>query len=129
MLLLDQPSQLGPYALSLVLLLAYLLLVAVLRHQRERAMRQKLGYTTRESLRNMTNDDAFTIVTYLSQLEFPKLWRFSTEFALFKAGLLPLILPCLRSLSSFVFLSLIIFFSFWNGTITALVLLFAKEKD
>lgn len=66
------------------LFFAYVLLVAILRHQRERQMRPKFGYKTRESLKNMTNDDAFSIQNYIAELEFPLLFEKSLEFALFK---------------------------------------------
>ena len=64
--------------------LAYILLVSFLRRRRERQMRLKFGYTTRDSLKNMTNDDAFAIQNAVAELEFPWVFKKSLQFALFK---------------------------------------------
>lgn len=80
-------SGVGTYLLPLFL--GYLLLVAFFRGRRERQMRRKFGYTTRASLKNMTNEDAFRIQNYIAELEFPTIFERSLEFALFKVCALP----------------------------------------
>lgn len=72
------------YSLVLVLL-TYLPLVSFLRRRREQHMRLELGYTTRDSLKNMTNDDAFAIQNVVAELEFPWVFDMSLQFALFKS--------------------------------------------
>ena len=47
-------------------------------------MHRKFGYATRESLAKMSNVDAQEIMTYLGQLEFPRIYLASLQFALFK---------------------------------------------
>jgi hypothetical protein len=64
--------------------LIYALLCRGLRMQRRNAMHRKFGYTTRESLSKMSNVDAQAIMNYLGQLEFPRLYLASLQFALFK---------------------------------------------
>ena len=64
--------------------LIYTLLCRVLRMQRRNAMHRKFGYATRESLAKMSNVDAQEIMTYLGQLEFPRIFLASLQFALFK---------------------------------------------
>jgi predicted transcriptional regulator len=49
-------------------------------------MCRKFGYTNRESFSRMTNVDAQAIIVYLSQLEFPKIYTSSVQFALFKVS-------------------------------------------
>jgi hypothetical protein len=64
--------------------LLYSVLCSLLRYQRRNAMCRKFGYTNRESFSKMTNVDAQAIITYLGQLEFPKIYTSSVQFALFK---------------------------------------------
>jgi hypothetical protein len=47
-------------------------------------MCRKFGYTNRESFSKMTNVDAQAIMGNLAQLEFPKVYTSSVQFALFK---------------------------------------------
>jgi hypothetical protein len=65
-------------------LLVYALLCRSLRMQRRNAMHKKFGYKDRESLSKMTTVDAQEIMTYLRQLEFPRIFRSSLQFAMFK---------------------------------------------
>jgi hypothetical protein len=64
--------------------LIYTLLCNSLRMQRRNAMQRKFGYTTRESFSKMTNVDAQQIMKYLAELEFPRIYVSSIQFALFK---------------------------------------------
>lgn len=70
----------------LLLLTTYLLLVHILRYSRRDAMLKKFGYTTRESLAKMTNTDAQAIMSNLGELEFPRFFKMSLQFALFKVS-------------------------------------------
>lgn len=49
-------------------------------------MARKHALTGRESLRNMTVDDAQAILKTTTELEFPKLYEVSMVMALFSAG-------------------------------------------
>lgn len=69
--------------------LVYTLLCNYLRMQRRNAMVKKFGYTTRASMAKMSNVDAQEITAYLGQLEFPRLYLASLQFALFKVFILP----------------------------------------
>lgn len=64
--------------------LVYTLICNYLRMQRRNAMLKKFGYTTRQSMAKMTNVDAQEIMKYLGELEFPRLYLASLQFALFK---------------------------------------------
>ena len=68
--------------------MVYTLLCNYLRMQRRNAKQKKFGYSTRESLSRMTNVDAQEIMIYLGQLEFPRLYVASLQFALFKVFIL-----------------------------------------
>jgi hypothetical protein len=78
-------SLLSP-ASSILLLLSYLLLVRLLRYSRGNSLAKKLGYTDRASLKGMTNEDAQKIISFLAELEFPKVFLSSLQFALFKVS-------------------------------------------
>lgn len=67
-------------------LLAYMIACSRFRYQRQHAMHEKFKFSNRQSLSLMTNDDAQSILTYLAELEFPKLMETSLQFALFKAS-------------------------------------------
>ncbi|KAM3065133.1 hypothetical protein ACMFMG_006106 [Clarireedia jacksonii] len=77
--------------LSILLCVSYVLLVRLLRFSRVNSMTRKLGYTNRESFKRMTNEDAQTINSYLAELEFPKVYLSSLQFALFKTYGIPTI--------------------------------------
>ena len=75
------------WKLGLVLLmLAYLVLVHVLRYQRAKSLEKKYAPAGRESLRNMTVDDAQAILKMLAELEFPSLYGLAMVMALFRVG-------------------------------------------
>ncbi len=75
------------WKLSLVLaMLAYLALVHVLRYQRVKSLEKKYAPAGRESLRNMTVDDAQAILKTLAELECPSLYGLAMVMALFKVG-------------------------------------------
>jgi hypothetical protein len=76
------PSQLLTYTLTI--LAAYPLLVSLLRFRRVQWLHQKYKYPTRESLAEMTDDEAWEIQKVLLQLEFPFLYIKALQFALFR---------------------------------------------
>ena len=76
------PRQWLSYALGLVV--AYPLLTHSLRYRRLRQMHKQFNYPTRESMAQMTDDDAYQIQKAVAQLEFPFLFIKSLQFALFK---------------------------------------------
>lgn len=47
-------------------------------------MARKFNYPDKASLSRMTNVDAQAIMQYVAELEFPKLYEMSVQFALFK---------------------------------------------
>lgn len=47
-------------------------------------MAKKFNYPDRASFSRMTNVDAQAIVQYVAELEFPKIYEMSLQFALFK---------------------------------------------
>ncbi|KIM94580.1 hypothetical protein OIDMADRAFT_45571 [Oidiodendron maius Zn] len=69
--------------------------------QRRSAMQRRFGYTDRESLSKMTNVDAQEIMTYLQQLEFPRIFLSSLQFALFKTYGIPTISGLLAATKQF----------------------------
>ncbi|KAG8533378.1 uncharacterized protein KY384_002161 [Bacidia gigantensis] len=77
-----------PYALVL-LLFAYLLVVALVRYQRLRETVKRLSYGSRESLTSMTLEDAFYIQLDLAELEFPFTFHKALQFALFRTYGIP----------------------------------------
>ncbi|QSZ28570.1 hypothetical protein DSL72_003068 [Monilinia vaccinii-corymbosi] len=85
----------------LLLLTTYLLAVRYLRYSRRDFMVKKLGYTTRESLRSMTNADAQKILGYVGELEFPTFYKMSAQFALFKTYGIPSISRLLEETHQF----------------------------
>jgi len=72
----------SPLVITLVAL--YAVLCSFLRYQRRDSMHKKLGFPDRRPLSSMTNVEAQSITAYLSELEFPKLYYTSVQFALFK---------------------------------------------
>jgi hypothetical protein len=65
----------------------YVLLCNSLRFRRVKQMEKKFGYDTREKMASMTTTDAQKIISYMSELEYPKVFLTSVEFALFKVCL------------------------------------------
>jgi hypothetical protein len=66
--------------------LLYVVLCSSLRFRKEKAMLRKYKYTGRDSLANMSNDDAQAINQNLMLYEFPKIYMASLQFAIFKVG-------------------------------------------
>lgn len=64
-------------------------------------MHRKFGYATRESFAKMSNVDAQEITTYLGQLEFPRIYLASLQFALFKTYGIPTISGLLAATKEF----------------------------
>jgi hypothetical protein len=75
----------SPYVGSAVVI--YLFLCNILRFQRRDSMARKFNFPDRKSLAKMTNADAQIITSYMSELEFPKIYIVSVQFALFKVCL------------------------------------------
>lgn len=73
--------------LFVLALLFYPILCSALRFQRRNAMHKKFHYSDRKSFSSMTNTDAQQIIKYIAQLEFPKMYTTSLQFALFKVRL------------------------------------------
>jgi hypothetical protein len=88
--LLESSSQSGtswsPYIILALIL--YPMLCSYLRFQRRDAMHKKFNFPTKDSFSKMTNVEAQEIITYLGELEFPKIYEISLQFALFQVGLL-----------------------------------------
>lgn len=74
----------GSYLVPVVLL--YPIVCSALRFRRRDAMRKKFNYSDKASLSRMTNVDAQAIIEYIAELEFPKLFEMSLQFALFKVS-------------------------------------------
>ncbi|KAI9735266.1 MAG: hypothetical protein M1834_001856 [Cirrosporium novae-zelandiae] len=64
-------------------------------------MQRKFNYPTRASFYKMTSDDAWEIVKYMVQLEFPKVMRVALQFALFRTYAIPSISSLLVHTSQF----------------------------
>ncbi|CZR70149.1 uncharacterized protein PAC_20050 [Phialocephala subalpina] len=79
----------APYVFTAVL--GYTILCSLLRYRRRDAMRRNFNFADRKSFSRMTNVDAQEIVTYLAELEFPKIMEMSLQFALFKTYGIPTI--------------------------------------
>jgi hypothetical protein len=87
-------------ALPLMFVL-YIVLCSILRFQRRDTMQRKFNYPDRQSLSRMTNADAQAITVYLLELEFPKMYYTSIQFALFKTYGIPTISKLLATTSQF----------------------------
>ncbi|KAI9698961.1 MAG: hypothetical protein M1836_003150 [Candelina mexicana] len=74
---------------AVIVILAYPILVALLRFRRVRAMPKKYGYITQESLAKMTIEDAHKIQIEIAELEFPSMYEKALQFALFKTYGIP----------------------------------------
>jgi hypothetical protein len=75
----------SPYAVSLSVF--YVFVCSFLRFQRRDAMHRKFYFPDRKSLAKMTNVEAQLITQYMAELEFPKIYYTSVQFALFKVRL------------------------------------------
>lgn len=49
-------------------------------------MHKKFNFPTKQSFSRMTNVEAQQITTYVGELEFPKLYETSLQFALFRVS-------------------------------------------
>lgn len=78
------PQQWLPYALGFAA--GYPLLTYSLRYQRLRKLHKQYHYPTRESMSQMTDEEAFQIQKAVAQLEFPFMFIKSLQFALFRVG-------------------------------------------
>lgn len=83
------PFSLQRWSKYYVLALAYLLVIALLRHKRVRATLRAYPYTTRRSFSSMTGEDAFLIQQVISELEFPFTFEKALQFALFRTYGIP----------------------------------------
>ncbi|KAL4780478.1 hypothetical protein BJX76DRAFT_337997 [Aspergillus varians] len=73
------------------LLVAYPVLVSLLRFRRMKQIHKKYNYPTRGSLARMTDEDAFQIQKNLIQYEFPFFFLKALQFALFRTYGIPTI--------------------------------------
>ncbi|KAI9928851.1 hypothetical protein ASPWEDRAFT_348221 [Aspergillus wentii DTO 134E9] len=81
-------SQIFSYAL--VLLVSYPILISLLRFRRVNRLHQKYAkYSTRESLAQMTDDEAFEIQQAMVKFEFPFFFITALQFALFRTYGIP----------------------------------------
>ena len=83
---LQEEVSMGRYLLFAICALVYLLLVHLLRFRRAISLERRYGPRGGKSLRDMTADDAQTILKALAELEFPSLYGFSTVVALFRVS-------------------------------------------
>ncbi|KAJ5342913.1 hypothetical protein N7541_012037 [Penicillium brevicompactum] len=86
----------------LLALVTYLAFVAVLRFQRRHTLHKTFSrYATRESMKNMTDHDAWLIQKIIMQTEFPFIVLKSLQFALFRTYGIPTISTLLLKTSQF----------------------------
>ncbi|KAK1970818.1 hypothetical protein LY78DRAFT_652560 [Colletotrichum sublineola] len=69
---------------AVALIAGWIALCAFLRFRRITNLQKKMGFTDRRSLARMTNDQAHLILKNIIELEFPKLYLLSLQFAIFK---------------------------------------------
>lgn len=84
----------------LVGLIAYPTIVSLLRFRRLKKLHEKYHYPTRESMAQMTDNDAWEIQKAVSELEFPFMYIKALQFALFRVRCihsLRLVFPFLTS--------------------------------
>lgn len=66
-----------------VVFLGYLILVRALRYRRRDGMAKKFNYPNRAAMAKMTVEEAYDIMEYLSELEFPYIWAMAGFFGFF----------------------------------------------
>ncbi|KAK2040212.1 hypothetical protein LZ31DRAFT_558091 [Colletotrichum somersetense] len=71
-------------AMAVALIAGWVALCAFLRFRRIANLQKKTAFTDRASLARMTNDQAHLILKNMAELEFPKMYILSLQFALFK---------------------------------------------
>jgi hypothetical protein len=81
-LLLERGDEWKPWILTTVI--GYLLLCTTLRNRQKRTMETKFKFNGRESLSQMTLQEAHAIQTWLAEQQFPSTFSASLFFALFK---------------------------------------------
>ena len=72
-------------SILLLSLSGYLLLVRSLRYRRVSGLKMQYAPNGRKDFKNMTANDAQSILKTLAELEFPRLYGFSMIIALFRA--------------------------------------------
>lgn len=75
-------SQFLAYATPL--LIAYPILISLLRFRRQHQLHERFNFPTRESLARMTDNEAWEIQKILAQYEFPFIYIKALQFALFR---------------------------------------------
>jgi len=77
-----------PYLIT-ALVLTYPFLCSTLRFRRRDAMHKKYNYHDKASLSRMTAEDAFNIMKYVAELEFPTFYKLSIQFGIFQVNFIP----------------------------------------
>lgn len=70
--------------IGVVSLVAYLILVQVLRFHRVRSATRRYGYISKDAIEHMTQQDAEVITRNIGELEFPTVNELALQFALFR---------------------------------------------
>jgi hypothetical protein len=73
-----------PLVCTVSLLVAYPIVTTSLRFRRLRQLHKRYPYRTRESLAQMTDEEAYQIQKAVAQLEFPFMFIKALQFALFR---------------------------------------------
>lgn len=81
--------------------LSYVFVCWLLRYNRRDAMHKKFNYPNKASFSAMTNTDAQAIMQYQAELEYPKMYEMSIQFALFKTYGIPTISSLLAATKEF----------------------------
>nr|F1DBA8.1 RecName: Full=ER-bound oxygenase mpaB; AltName: Full=Mycophenolic acid biosynthesis cluster protein B [Penicillium brevicompactum]ADY00129.1 MpaB [Penicillium brevicompactum] len=82
-------------------LIGYPILIRALRYKRHGEMKKKFYFPTRESMAEMTDEEAFLIQKEMAQLEFPFMFLTSGQFALFRTYGIPTISHLLTKTGQF----------------------------
>ncbi|GKT92317.1 dephospho-CoA kinase [Colletotrichum tofieldiae] len=80
------PKSLASTTMAVALVAGWVALCAALRFRRITNFRRQMGFTDRDSLARMTNDQAQLILKNVIEFEFPKMYLLSLQFAIFKIG-------------------------------------------
>ncbi|EFQ31934.1 hypothetical protein CGRA01v4_13108 [Colletotrichum graminicola] len=78
------PKSLATSTVVVALIAGWVALCAFFRFRRITNLRSQMGFTDRRSLARMTNNQAHLILKNIIDLEFPKLYILSLQFAIFK---------------------------------------------
>ncbi|KAJ5832670.1 hypothetical protein N7474_000981 [Penicillium riverlandense] len=90
-----------PLVCTVSLLVAYPIVTTSLRFRRLRQLHKRYPYRTRESLAQMTDEEAYQIQKAVAQLEFPFMFIKALQFALFRTYGIPTISHLLTKTSQF----------------------------